>query len=779
MPRIITIYLIAYKLGRLVVSACITLMFQPHLFCPVVLVSLPTARQAPQDRGSGSAAEGNRLNAEAQHLYQNHSMEDLHQAFSDFDRARQLCAAARDRSCEEVSLTFLGIVSHDLGKSAQALVYERQALEVASALKDLPAQARNLTNLSVVLAETGNYGEAAHTIEGALAIRRALPNSPGMAKDLLNLGALEIILGDFPSAIHALEQALEINIKQDDKAAQAAVLGELADALIMSQQYATALQRVEQALSLDRELNNPNGQALDLLTRARIRRDLGDAQSAWGDLEDASRRFRALQNPRGEAGALTNLGVLAEQIGSYSQALGYFQQALGLFGQVDEPEHLWRIHRGMGACFWKLNRRDRAEQEYKLAAAMIELMRSAAGPDRARISYFDTKEVVYAQYVELLFDDHKELEALEVAEAGRARAFADLLRSKEISGRLERSTANVADTKQIAATLNSCILEYFSTGNALAIWLVMPDGQIFSKLSNFDSQSSTATSKIATLVSNLRDSLGVSQWQVSRLRKAARSSGHDTASPTPESLQPPSVLTEASRNVYHALIPPEIESHLPAQPGANLVIVPHKELFLLPFAMLEDDLGRTLVDRFRLSESPSVTVLSGTDRRHRARNVQGEIAAAELLIMGDPQMPFFNGKQLIPLEGTKTEVTSIAEKLGTHALIEDSATEAAFKREAGKKRIIHLATHGLANDANPMESFIALAPSPGEDGLLTAGEVANLDLTADLVVLSACESGLGRVTGDGIVGLSRSFILAGADSVVVSLWKVDDDATAS
>ncbi len=760
----------------LTITVAMTLLFRPCLSAADEFISLQVGENASQHLSTGTSDEGNRLYAEGYRLYQSHTAEDLREAFTDFERARQLCSAAGDHHCGELSLTFLGLISHDLGEYDQAQLYFRQGFAVASGLQDLPEQARNLTNLSVVLMKIGNYGEAAQALERSLEIRRKLPNDlRGTALDLLNLGSLENILGDFPRAKQALQQALDLDRQQDDKAGQSAVLDELADTLMMTHEYHTALQYVEQALKLD----NARGEALDLLKRAAIRRNLGDAQGAWSDLEGAAERFKAMHDQVGEAGALANLGILAEMIGSYRQALDYFQSALTLFGQADEPEHLWRIHRGIGACFWKLHQQDKAEQEYRLAVTIIEKMRSTAGSDRARISYFDTKEIVYGQYIELLFDDHKEVEALEIAEAGRSRAFADLLRSKEISARLERSTANAADMKQVAATLNSCILEYFSTGRGLAIWLVMPDGRIFSKLSIFDSQPGTAESKLATLITNLRETLGVTEWQVSRVRKASQPRERDAALATPDSSQPTSALTETSLHLYHVLIPPEIETHLPEQPGASLIIVPHEELFLLPFAMLEDEHGRMLIDRFRLSVSPSITVLGDTDKRHRARNCRGAIAPAEVLIMGNPQMPFFNGVQLNPLDGTKTEVTAIAEKFGAHALMQDNATEASFKREAPKKRIIHLATHGLANDANPMDSFIALAPSAGEDGLLTAGEVANLDLTADLVVLSACESGLGRVTGDGIVGLSRSFILAGADSVVVSLWKVDDDATAS
>ncbi|MFM6312178.1 MAG: CHAT domain-containing protein, partial [Dolichospermum sp.] len=95
-----------------------------------------------------------------------------------------------------------------------------------------------------------------------------------------------------------------------------------------------------------------------------------------------------------------------------------------------------------------------------------------------------------------------------------------------------------------------------------------------------------------------------------------------------------------------------------------------------------------------------------------------------------------------------------------------------------KARIIHLATHGLLDNVRGLGSAIALAPSSNDNGLLTAEEILNMNLNAELVVLSACDTGRGRLTGDGVIGLSRSFISAGVSSVIVSLWAIPDSPTA-
>jgi CHAT domain-containing protein len=123
----------------------------------------------------------------------------------------------------------------------------------------------------------------------------------------------------------------------------------------------------------------------------------------------------------------------------------------------------------------------------------------------------------------------------------------------------------------------------------------------------------------------------------------------------------------------------------------------------------------------------------------------------------------------------------IATVLNTTALTNSQATEAIVKQQLPSASLIHLATHGLLDyGESPLDipGAIALTSTDTEDGLLTAGEIIDMDLQAELAILSACDTGLGDITGDGVVGLSRSFITAGVPSVVVSLWSVPDAPTA-
>jgi CHAT domain-containing protein len=154
------------------------------------------------------------------------------------------------------------------------------------------------------------------------------------------------------------------------------------------------------------------------------------------------------------------------------------------------------------------------------------------------------------------------------------------------------------------------------------------------------------------------------------------------------------------------------------------------------------------------------------------------------LVVGNPTMPSIALKpgekpiQLPSLLGAEREAQAIAPLLKTKAITGSQATESAIAQKMTQARFIHLATHGLLDDNRGLGSAIALTPGGKDDGLLTAEEILDMKINADLVVLSACDTGRGRITGDGVIGLSRSLISAGVPSVMVSLWAVDDGSTA-
>jgi CHAT domain-containing protein len=253
---------------------------------------------------------------------------------------------------------------------------------------------------------------------------------------------------------------------------------------------------------------------------------------------------------------------------------------------------------------------------------------------------------------------------------------------------------------------------------------------------------------------------------------------------------------DSARRLYEMLIDPVgLDSTI-----RRVIVVPDGKLHLLPFDALVDSRGNYLLADHVVTYAPSSTVF------HLLRTQpENDSAKVPLLAIGD--VPYQGGTNLIAaksppsgvtrglydvqgeklpfLPGTAEEVATIAEIAGARSvlLMGPRATEASFRAQALERiRVIHIAAHGVSSSAFPERAALVLARSSNDDndGLLQAREISQMHMAAELVTLSACETGAGRLVGqEGIVNLVRAFLFAGARTVVASLWAADDVFTTS
>jgi CHAT domain-containing protein len=234
---------------------------------------------------------------------------------------------------------------------------------------------------------------------------------------------------------------------------------------------------------------------------------------------------------------------------------------------------------------------------------------------------------------------------------------------------------------------------------------------------------------------------------------------------------------ETARRLYDVVLGP-MRSALTGK--TSLVVVPDGFLWNLPFQALRDAAGRYLVESAAVSYVPSITVLRETMRTRDART-----GTASLLAFGNPAAApegAVEGTRRSgagPLPESEREVRQIAPLYGpaTRVYTGADAREDRWKAEAPSYRVLHLATHGVLDNASPLYSHLVLAPSMaggGDDGLLEGWEIMNMQLHADLVILSACETARGRVAaGEGVIGLTWAVFVAGSPATLVSQWQVD------
>ncbi len=202
----------------------------------------------------------------------------------------------------------------------------------------------------------------------------------------------------------------------------------------------------------------------------------------------------------------------------------------------------------------------------------------------------------------------------------------------------------------------------------------------------------------------------------------------------------------------------------------HLIVVPAGPLTYLPFQVLTLPDGRALIDRFTISYLPSAATMTAPSG---ARN--GAAAGVFLGALGNVAVEDWS-----PLPGTLAEVDAIVKVYPDAVRVkEHDFTHQRVVQALRGSALVHLATHGFVNEDAPLFSALMMSPAPGQPTRLSLFEIPDLTVAARVVVLSACETGLGRLSrGDEVTGLTRTFLSAGADTVVSSLWEVSDDATA-
>jgi CHAT domain-containing protein len=221
-------------------------------------------------------------------------------------------------------------------------------------------------------------------------------------------------------------------------------------------------------------------------------------------------------------------------------------------------------------------------------------------------------------------------------------------------------------------------------------------------------------------------------------------------------------------DLYEILIKP-VEKELAGK--KHLVVVPHGMLHYLPFQALRNQEGKYLIESYTVSYLPSASVLKYAREKNRGNH-------ADLFAVANPVT------DLSPLPAAEVEAREVSALFDRkQVLLGLGATKTKFKSEGPRYDMLLFSTHGEMIESDPLKSNLRFTPTQQDDGKLTVSEIFDMEVKANLVTLSACETGLARGTkgdfpqGDDLVGLSRAFIYAGAPSVVASLWKVSDDST--
>ncbi len=521
---------------------------------------------------------------------------------------------------------------------------------------------------------------------------------------------------------------------------------------------------------------------------------------------------KALDNLEGTATASLGLGILnalssygarGDSLADQTEVPRLLMRAKALLelGRLDEAKaELDRILgnpriRDMGDLYWlaQFARGRIAEQEkdaaraaalYAGAVEVIEQQRATINSEASKIGFVGDKQAVYERLIALLVEQQRLPEAFDYVERSKARALVDLLASKKD---FAAEGADPQKTRQILAQLDAADLASrggTAAGDAAAGGTRSLDGvrqemrQAAPELSSLVTVTSTPGEELKSLIGE-DESLVEYYYQGNDLYAfvlgrdrlaAAKLDGKglaDAVQAFRSSLQElGSERWREDARALHARLWQPLEGSIGT---TRVIVVAHGVLHYLPFAALLGADGKLAIERYSFRSLPSASVL---------KYLKPQVAKKDglLLALGNPDLD----DARLDLKFAEDEAKAVAGLFPeSRLLLRREASESNLKKAGGVFSRIHFATHGRFQADEPLSSGLYLAKDAENDGLLTVGELYAMRLDTDLVTLSACETGLGKVAnGDDVVGLTRGFLYAGARSIVASLWSVDDKATA-
>jgi CHAT domain-containing protein/predicted negative regulator of RcsB-dependent stress response len=639
---------------------------------------------------------------------------------------------------------YLGYVYIELADYPAAI----QALDLAIASHQKLGDREQVVGNSLLQGDaylySAQYTKALNNYEAALKISKEFKERKVEIGALLRLAGIYNSLGQHQRSASIGEEALALARKIGDRGFEATILNGLGSSSSYLEKYSEAQTYLEQALAIYREQQDRSQAQLVLANLAKV---YYQTQQYDKSLDYYQQAFKNLDDRRLAASILSDMGDIYYRQDKAQLALNNYQQAATLARSIKAVNLEGIALSNQGKALYSLGKLPAAETQLLAAIKIWESLRTGLS-DKNKVSFADTIVGSYQLLQKVLIEQNKIPAALEISERARARALVELLASKIISSNSAkankiRQAPNLSQIQQIAKAQAATLVQYSIINDSIYTWVIQPTGKI-----SFHQTKLPPKTTLKDLVVTTRDSIGANRGSRSKNNESPTAAGGDL------------------QQLHQLLIAP-IAKYLPTNPEDRIVILPQNELFLVPFAALKDAQGKYLIEQHTITIAPSIQFLALTERKPtRQSNITP-------LVVGNPVMPLYKGQPLDNLAGAEAEANAIAEILKVKPLIGAQADKQQVVAAMQQAPMIHLATHGLLDTiSGDIPGAIALT-----NGFLTSGEIFEMQLSANLVVLSACDTGRGDVTGDGVVGLSRSLSVAGVPSVLVSLWAVSDKAT--
>jgi CHAT domain-containing protein/Tfp pilus assembly protein PilF len=607
----------------------------------------------------------------------------------------------------------------------------RHALEVATRGEDSFLQANVMGNLGYLFLEKFRYDEAIYWLQHAHEVFTRLGASYLAAKVVGNLGWCYYRLGDTDKALANFEEAISQSASVGDRRSEQTWLGDSGNVYLDADGFPAAISRYSRALAIAKERKDRHGSVWWL-------GNLALAAINSGRLDDAERynneAFAANKDPVNSREDLYN----RLYSGRIAAGRKQFKRAEDLFRALEEsasedPTPALEARGALADLFIQTGEAAKADAQFRSAIAIVESRQAGLTKEDYKLSYLSSLVHFYRDYVDFLAERGETTKALEAVESSRARILTESAKSRVAVQR----GFNPSGLQALARSSHRIFLSYWLAPKQSYVWAITPAKIELFKLPP-EKEIRALVESYRTAIEDLRDPI--------------------------ESHHP------AGEKLSQTLLGP-IRDLVPA--GSRVTVVPDGALHSLNFEILPalSDPSKYWIEDVTLSVAPSLGLLLNSRNTRNA-------ARPSLLAIGDPESA---GQEYPRLPNARQEVEQIAALFpaSNKAVYEGTESRPSCYRQAGPARfsLIHFAAHATANRASPLDSALILSRE-GNTYALSARDIMNVPLNADLVTLSSCRSAGARAySGEGLVGLTWAFLQAGARRVIAGLWDVNDEST--
>ena len=742
-----------------------------------------------------------------------------------------------DRQGEADDYENLGNVFAALGDYAKAEMYLQKALDIRKDVGDNNGEAAVYESLGSVFLSLCEYGKAEKYLQKSLAMHKEIGNKSKECSCFARLGEVFIYLGRYGKAEEYFHKALAISKEIGDRKQEGQAYGNLGFLFHHLGVYSKAKEYIQKELVISEETGDKQHEALSCGNLGTVFLNLSKYSKAEEFLQRSLSIRKKIGDRKGEAACYGNLGAMFQSLDEYTKAKEYLQKALTIRKEIGDRRGEATDYENLGSLFDSLGEFDKArecylkgleiikeigniEAEFKILVSLArfmlfegkiqeafsnlstsierceEMQSFLSDNDLFKISFLDEHVSPYQLLSAMLCFSESPGEALHVVELGRARALADLMSAQySTEKQITVNPQSLADIEGIVKNESNCTCLYISYfEHYIFLWIMKANNPL--RLRQIDAndclvnEGKVVRRNVDNLFGNetFRSFHTLPQENCEDRSFFPLNTDHPRCESSLEDIQAAAfrlieIDGEEEENeradlslgqCYKMIIAPVAD--LLEEP--EIIIVPDRCFYKVPFAALSDESGKPLSETFRIRIIPSLMTLKFIQDSPADYHRQ-----TGALIVGEPNVTqvYYKGcvKTFCLLPAARKEAEMIGRLLGVQPLLGQQATKQAVLQSIHSVALIHFAAHGNAESGE-----IALAPSPStneipqeEDYLLSIADVSQVQLRAKLIVLSCCHSASGQVRSEGVVGIARAFLGSGARSVLVALWALEDEAT--